>query len=195
MDVTTAVRSDVLPAVGSFLIPGAIASAPYVSLAWGTPHHLKAFVDANQGISTAAGALLVVGAGLLVESIGTFVESHVVDKCHDNPKAIQDRWTEYLKIAWIREPVGQRYLRRVLTTFKFELNMLVATLATLPGIVVLGYYRVLPQHAVIGIVLIAIALLIYLWIAALEDSKLLHRLRGELITVARLQKVLEPPSM
>ena len=54
MDLTSTVRSDVLPAVGSFLVPGAVVSSPYVALLWGPPHNLKAFIDANQGASTAA---------------------------------------------------------------------------------------------------------------------------------------------
>jgi len=126
MDLTSTVRSDALPAVGSLLIPGGVAAAPYVALAWGPPHDLKAFVDANQGISTAAAALLVVGVGLLIESIGSYFEYYVVDQRHDDREAMMGRWTEYLRIAWKTEPIGQHYLRRVLTVFKFELNMFVA---------------------------------------------------------------------
>ena len=129
MNPTTAVRSDVLPAVGSFLIPGTLAVTPWVALAWGAPHYLQKFVDANEAISSAVGALLIVGVGLLIESVGTFVESQVVDRESKNPD-VSERWYSYLKIAWIREPIGQRYLRKILTTFKFELNLLVATVPT-----------------------------------------------------------------
>jgi hypothetical protein len=149
------------------------------------------FVDANQGVSAVAGVLLVVGVGLLLESVGTFVESHVVDKLHDEPDTLQKRWYDYLKIAWVREPIGQRYLRRVLTTFKFELNMLVAVLLTIPGTVTLAYYNVLPVHAAGWTLGLSALFEAYLGIAAFEDSKLLHRLRDDLITVARTQKALE----
>ena len=41
------------------------------------------------------------------------------------------------RIAWTIEPIGQRYLRRLLVSFKFELNMFVASVATLPGVILL----------------------------------------------------------
>lgn len=185
MDLTSSVRSDTLPAVGSFLVPGAVLSIPYVALAWGTPHNLKAFVDANQGVSTAAAALLVVAAGLLVDSIGSYVEYYIIDLQHKNRAAMLKRWQEYLRIAWKTEPVGQHYLRRILTIFKFELNLLVASAATIPGTLALAYYGVLPVHALIAIFTISVALLIYLFRASVASSVLLDELREQLIAQAR----------
>ncbi len=188
MDVTTAVRSDVLPAVGSLLRPGALVAAPWVALAWGEPHNLRSFAAANETFSTAAAASLTIGAGLIIESLGTFVESHIVDKWHKNHEDVQNRWTEYLKIAWVTEPIGQRYLRSVLTMFKFELNMLVAVVCSIPGVLTLGHYKVLPHHAVFWIVTLSIVGMGYLAYAVFEDAELLHRLRGDLVAVANEQK-------
>ena len=185
MDPTTAVRSDVLPGVGSFLIPGTVAAAPWVALVWGEPHHLKDFVDSNQAISMAVGALLVVGAGLMLESIGTFVESYV-DKKSKNPN-LTELWYRYLQIAWIREPIGQRYLRKILITFKFELNLLVAVAPTLLGILVLRYYHAIPDEAALSLAVLISLLGIYLWFAVVADADLLHRLRGKLLEAAEEQ--------
>jgi len=186
MNPTTAVRSDVLPAVGSFLIPGTVAATPWVALAWGAPHHLQKFVDANEAISSAVGALLIVGVGLLIESVGTFVESQVVDRESRNPD-VSERWYEYLKIAWIREPIGQRYLRKILMTFKFELNLLVATIPTMLGTLALHHYHVIRDEDTAWLALSIALLGCYLWHAVVADADLLHRLRGTLLEVAEEQ--------
>ena len=187
LDVKDAIQPDVLPAIGSLVLPGTVAAAPWIALVWGPPHNLKTFVDANQGVSAAAGVLLVIGVGLLVDSIGTFVESHVVDSWHKDAELLRQRWTEYLKIAWVREPIGQSYLRRVLMAFKFELNLLIAALATFPGTLLLGYYKVVPVHAAFWTLSLTLVFAVYLAYAVRVDSDLLHRLRCDLLDVAREQ--------
>jgi hypothetical protein len=185
MDLTSTVRSDTLPAVGSFLVPGAVAATPFVALVWGQPHDLKAFVDANQGVSTAAAALLVVAIGLLVESVGSYAEFYWIDRQHKNREEMLNVWREYLQIAWQTEPVGQHYLRRILTIFKFELNLLVATLATIPGTVLLGWWSVLPWHGFVWLLLITFCLAWYLYVASVASSRLLAELRQGLVAQAR----------
>lgn len=190
MDLTSTVRSDALPAVGSMLVPGALAAAPYVALAWGPPHNLKLFIDANQGISTAAAALLVVSVGLVVESFGSYAEYFAVDRCHRDQKAMLAEWKQYLQIAWKTEPIGQHYLRKVLTIFKFELNLCVAPVLTLPGSVALGYYAVLPSHAVWTILVGTLFLAGVLFKVAVDSSILLADLRHELVAQAIRVKAL-----
>ena len=190
MDLTSTVRSDALPAVGSMLVPGALASAPYVALAWGPPHNLKLFIDANQGISTAAAALLVVSVGLVVESFGSYAEYFAVDRCHRDQKAMLAEWKRYLQIAWETEPIGQHYLRKVLTIFKFELNLCVAAVLTLPGSIALAYYAVLPSHAMWAILVGTLVLVGVLFKVAVDSSILLADLRHELVAQAIWVKLL-----
>ena len=190
MDLTSTVRSDALPAVGSMLVPGALAAAPYVALAWGPPHNLKLFIDANQGISTAAAALLVVSVGLVVESFGSYAEYFAVDRCHRDQKAMLAEWKRYLQIAWETEPIGQHYLRKVLTIFKFELNLCVAAVLTLPGSIALAYYAVLPSHAMWAILVGTLVLVGVLFKVAVDSSILLADLRHELVAQAIRVKLL-----
>jgi len=42
-----------------------------------------------------------------------------------------ENWRKYLALTWKTEPIGQRYLRRILVEFKFELNLLVAAMVVL----------------------------------------------------------------
>lgn len=185
MDVTSAVRSDTLPSAGTLLVPGSVAATPYVALLWGSPHNVGDFVDANQGAATAAAALIVVAVGLLVESLGSYIEYYAIDCHHKDRQAMLSRWREYLGIAWKTEPVGQHYLRRILTVFKFELNLFVASVATIPGILALGYYGVIPRHGTWALCALASLLAWYLYAAAVASSKLLDELRQKLIAQAR----------
>jgi len=185
MDLTSTVRSDSLQGVGSVLVPGAVASLPYVALVWGPPHDLKGFVDANQGAATAVAAVLLVAVGLLVESVGSYVEYYVIDTRHADRAAMLDRWREYLRIAWKTEPIGQHYLRRILPIFKFELNLLVATVVTLPGIGLLAYYQVFPIYTLLAIGAGVVVLASYMYRASVDSSFLLADLRRDLVTQAR----------
>jgi hypothetical protein len=191
MDLTSTVRSDTLPAVGSFLVPGAVASSPYVALLWGPPHDLRTFVDANAGASTVAAAMLTVAAGLLIDSIGSYVEYYGVDRLHKNRAEMLSRWKEYLRIAWKTEPIGQHYLRRILTIFKFELNLLVASILTIPGTVALWWFSVLSPHGARWILAITGVLVLYLCRACYDTSVLLDELRTELVAQANESKRVE----
>jgi hypothetical protein len=186
MDLTSSVRTDALPALGSLLVPGALAAAPYIALAWGEPHNLKAFVAAQEAASTAAGFLVIAASGFLIESIGSYVEYYVIDWRHEDRAGMLDRWRRFLRVAWTTEPIGQRYLRRILTVFKFELNLLVATVATLPGLWALWHYGLLTPRQAITLQVLAVGLILYLLRATFDSSKLLDELRAELVATAAL---------
>jgi hypothetical protein len=184
--IPTSPRSDTLSAVGSIIVPGAVASLPYVGLLWGPPHNLKGFVDANQGVATAAAGLIIVAVGLLVESAGSYVEYYAIDETHDDPAGMRARWWKYLQIAWgTAEPIGQHYLRRILAIFKFELNLSVAAFVTLPGTAFLGYFSVLPPHGMWAVIGFTLALAVLLFVAALHSSRLLDQVRERLLEQAR----------
>ena len=138
MDPTTAVRTDALPAIATVVAPGAVASAPYV---WGVlskADGLKAFLSQHESIALAAAILLWIATGFVVDSAGSYVEVYGIDRRRMDHTELIDTWWRYLRIAWKTEPVGQHYLRRMLVSFKFELNMSVAAAASIPGAVFLG---------------------------------------------------------
>jgi hypothetical protein len=58
-------------------------------------------------------------------------------------------WWKYLRIAWVHEPIGQHYLRRLLVSFKFELNLFVASLANILSIGGLAMVGAVPWPATI----------------------------------------------
>lgn len=180
MDPTTAVRTDTLPAVATLVVPGAVASGAYIW--WGllSMPDVTPFLAARDVLTTVLLVLLWIMAGFIVESIGSYVEVHLIDGRREDRDKMLKTWWEYLRLVWTNEPVGQRYLRRMLVSFKFELNMLTATVAAAPGVLLLGagdhvssrmFYSLL-----IGIVIAAVIF----WIFAKDSAGVLANVRKEL---------------
>jgi hypothetical protein len=97
-------------------------------------------------------------------------------------------WWRYLRIAWDKEPIGQHYLRRMLVSFKFELNMFVATVGSIPGVIVLGLQGRIRSLAV-ALVIAALAIAaVVLFSAAKASAGVLADVRRQL-----LLGVCEPP--
>src|SRR5262245_32660828 len=136
MDPTTAIRTDTLSAIATVVAPGACASAPYI-WALSSPQNLLTFTDHHEAVAVAAGLIVCVTAGLFVESAGSYVEYYLIDKRKKNHEQLVEQWWRFLRTSWQVEPVGLRYLRRILVSFKFELNLSVAAFFTLPGIIIL----------------------------------------------------------
>lgn len=124
MDPTSTVRTDALPAIATLVIPGASASISYVWLLLDSTPHLRAFLDAHDGIATLIAVLVAIAAGFAIESASSYVEVYLIDRRRSDHQQMLEIWWCYLRIAWNKEPIGQRYLRRLLTTFKFELKCL-----------------------------------------------------------------------
>ncbi len=188
MDVTSAVRTDTLPAVASVVLPGAAALAPYAAHLLITNQEARAFVVSHEATVLVGGIALAIGAGFLVESVGSYYEYYLIDRRHPNAELMIAQWYRYLRIAWKNEPIGQHYLRRVLAVFKFELNMFVAIAFALPGLVWLVVAGDLKTCASGWLVAAVVILGLYLMHAATETSKLLAQVRAQL-----LQGVGEPP--
>src|SRR5262245_55031913 len=88
----------------------------------------------HDAVSTIAAILIFVSAGFTIDSVGSYVEVHALDRRRADHEKMIEYWWKYLTIAWTREPIGQHYLRRLLVSFKFELNMFVALVLALPSV-------------------------------------------------------------
>ena len=126
MEPTTAVRTDALPAIATVVGPGALASAPYVWLYLSGSPDRWSFAWEHEASALTVLVLFWIVAGFGIDSAGSYVEVYCIDRRRPDHQAMLDTWWRYLRIAWVHEPVGQHYLRRMLVSFKFELNMFVA---------------------------------------------------------------------
>jgi hypothetical protein len=144
MDPSTAVRTDTLPAIATLVVPGSIASIGYIWLGLGAvPPAVLAFIARQEAVVTVIVILICVAVGFAVDSTGSYVEVYLMDRRRKDWQRQLDDWWRYLAIAWKTEPVGQHYLRRLLVTFKFELNMGVALAISLPSVPMLVHYGLL----------------------------------------------------
>jgi hypothetical protein len=185
MDPTSVVRTDTLPAVATLLVPGAFASAPYVALGLFNYPDAANFLAQHEALMIVLAIMSWVASGFLIESLGSYVEVYAIDRCREDYKQMMETWWRYLRIAWQREPIGQRYLRRLLVSFKFELNLFVATLLTMPGVILLSHFDYLTTSAATWLLpaLAIVALVLFVW--AKNSSGLLMNLRAELVKTVK----------
>jgi hypothetical protein len=188
MDLTSSVRTDTLPALGSVVAPGALALSPYIALFVIRHPRVASYLAAHEATALSAGLVLSIGGGFLVESFGSYVEYYLLDQRHADRTSMIRSWWRYLRIAWKTEPTGQHYLRRILTIFKFELNAFVAMSAALPGLLWIACAGVLQSSAIVALVVGSGVTAVYLFHAAGQTSLLLAQIRAQL-----LEGVGEPP--
>jgi hypothetical protein len=187
MDLSSAVRTDTLPGIVTILAPGLIASAPYSWYLVAQSPDLQSFLNQHEAIAVAAAVLLWSVNGLAVDSLGSYVEVYLIDRLRPNHAEMMDTWRKYLRIAWLHEPVGQRYLRRILVSFKFELNMSVAALVGAIGVILFlpGLLTSRATALLTGSLLVLAGLLFF---AARDSSTVLADVRAALV-----QGVGQPP--
>jgi len=181
MDLTSSVRTDTLPALGTVVAPGVLALAPYTALFLFAHPRAASYLAGHEAISLSAGVVIAIGGGFLVESLGSYVEYYLLDQRHADRAAMQRSWWRYLRIAWKVEPTGQHYLRRILAIFKFELNGFVAAVAALPGLLWIACSGVVATRAAVALVAGGVAAAVYLFQAAGHTSQLLAQIRSQLL--------------
>jgi hypothetical protein len=158
-----------------------VVSAPYVYWLLAKFPAAQHALATNEFIGGTAAVFTIVIAGFTLESIGSYVEVHLIDRRRVDRAEMLDEWWSYLRLAWQPEPIGQRYLRRLLVSFKFELNMSVAAALAVPGIALLGFSSQVDASRAWwlsgGLLVLASALLKF----ATDTSDVLARVRKELL--------------
>lgn len=181
MDPTSTVRTDALPALATLVIPGAVASSPYSWIVLGSVPSIASYLTAHDGVAVLVAVVVAIATGFTVDSLGSYVEVYGIDKRRPDHDELLEIWGRYLRSTWSKEPVGHRYLRRLLVTFKFELNMFVAILVALPGVYLLGEsQRVSGLFALRALVAMALAGLVF-WVFAKGSADVLAKTRGLLV--------------
>lgn len=184
MDPTAAVRTDALPAVATLVSPGALAAMPYGWLAIYQLESLRTFLLTHEGTGLALGVLAAIIVGFAIESAGSYVEVYSIDRRRPDHEEMLATWWRFLRTTYSAEPIGHRYLRRVLVSFKFELNMCVAVASSLPGILLLMWFGNLPPTAGWPWFIGSVLAMWLLFLAAKGSAGLLAELRARLIVVA-----------
>lgn len=184
MDLTSPLKPDVFRVVMVILLPGLLTIFPW--LAWFFWPELLQVEYWKDGGGLVAG-LFVLGialmAGMVVEDVGAHLEVHVIDPYVCKKKEVdhdtfEKQWMAYLMTSCTDRVVAHRYLRSMVTRFKFELSMLPAccsvglalVLAWLTGV---GF----DTQRTAGFLLADGALIYFLFDQARLGGRQLHELR------------------
>ena len=181
MDPTTAVRTDTLPAIATVLAPGAFATAPYVWALLTHSERVRRFAGDHEATALTVAALVWIVAGFAIDSAGSYVEVYAIDRRRPDHDEMLATWWKYLRIAWVHEPIGQHYLRRLLVSFKFELNLFVASMANIVSIGGLALFGALPWPAALEIEIALGVAALLLANAARGSAEVLADVRSALV--------------
>jgi hypothetical protein len=136
-EIFSAFGSEVFRPLATIVIPGAMAISTWFVVLLQRFPTVRNLAEANHTETALLLALASIATGLLVEDIGSRIESRWFDKkLVKQPGFSQhdDEWDQYLRLTFNIEPVGQRYLRTILLRFKFEVGTAVALLFSCPGL-------------------------------------------------------------
>jgi len=128
----------------TILVPGIVALTPWVLALVQHTSATLGFKDYPTIAHTIFLAAVIV-VGTLCEGLGTFLEASW-DKGRESEFQVQENWYAYLARCVDREPVGYRYLSRLVTAMYFELSMLFAVPSFVVGCAYLAYRR-FPDNA------------------------------------------------
>jgi hypothetical protein len=180
-DATSVLRTDVFRSVVTIIIPGLVATSPFLALVARYCPWLSEFVRQNAGLSSLALLLIAMTAGHVIEDLGSRIEAHFWDAClkRRNKRFIQE-WKDYLRLAFEHEPVGQHYLKTILLRFKFETNLAVSLIVSLLGMISYGVVVGGPGYCVCSGILFPL-LAAYLLYESKTSCKVLADIRHQLL--------------
>jgi len=186
MDLTSPLKPDVFRVVMVILLPGLIATFPW--LAWFFwPELLASGHWSSAGLVSAAFVTAIaLAAGMVLEDIGAHIEVHIIDPYVCDSKGVtQDefdrQWMDYLFSPVTDRYVAHRYLKSMVTRFKFELSMIPACVSVgiaLP--IAWAQGAGFDGFRTIGFLIADVSLLIFLLDQAKRGAWQLHELRNEM---------------
>ncbi len=162
------------------LIPGLVAIAPWLLM---LVQHTSATLGftAHSTLGSAVVFASAVVAGMAIEGLGSYVEVKW-DKDREKQYNVEENWYAYLARSVNPEPVGYRYLSRLVTTFYFELGLAFAAPSFFLGGGILAALRfgdISCLLSIAGVVLAILSARYFLWQAE-TTHEVICRTRKEL---------------
>jgi hypothetical protein len=186
-DLSAVFQSEVFRPVVDLVVPGFYAASMGMLVCWQRIPQLPNFVDSHATASTLVLLLIVLTFGLIVEDLGSRVET-VLDACLLKTSGFEEHikeWYEYLRIAYVCEPIGHRYLRSLVLRLKFELGMAAGSPFFITGVLLLKTsWLVRAPLAMVGVVAC-----VYFLCEAKSSNKTLSELRRELLKKFKAEAV------
>jgi len=127
MDLAAPFKKEVLRPFITLLVPGAIATGPFVLILGDYVPSVAKFWVEHVYPFTALLIISVLAAGFIIDDIGANIEAHVWDTIIGRrDQQHKANWEAYLKLQMQDELIGQRYLDDKVIQLKFELAMATA---------------------------------------------------------------------
>ena len=199
MDPLDALRNEVFRPLVTLIIPGATALLPFVAVVHFYNPEFRVFADTYPGLYLTIIGFAVIGAGFVLENLGSRIESGIWDNLIERDTRTQfDDWFSFLCYAPEREAVGHRYLRTLTIRLKFELSFSLALIALWFGLLWLDAIEVLwDRQSVLRFSLIILAFAAYLLWESEATARSLAVVRHLLIRQKKLAfdvRKPEPPT-
>jgi hypothetical protein len=165
------------------LIPSIISVSPWLMLLAEQWPVARDFYERYPVLGNALLLSIVTIVGSVIEGVGSYIES-AWDDGRESELAVAKNWYAYLAQDSSPEPVGHRYIGRLVTSMYFELGMMISTPILLSGVIAMGVWTELSMPCAVTAVLLVLAgVAIWFFSKAARDSHLaLCRVRRELVS-------------
>ena len=180
--LTNIVRSDILGQITTFIMPGIVSATPYLMLFNKFSPSYTDLILNLEVLATTIIIIIILGFGFLSDTLGSTFESYFLDsrRKKENPK-FMDNWYLYLRLAFEPEPIGQRYLRKVLMHLKFELNIAVGIILFYIGYLIIYFTTSLTNKNLVITSSVSLVLVTYLIFEVDRTSKMLATIREKIL--------------
>ncbi len=187
MDILDAFKSEVFRPLVTLIVPGAIAIAPYPIVTGHYVPKVQLFWNEHSSGFVAILIVSVIASGLILENLGSRIESRFWDKrIKNHDESHYATWDEYLKLETNDEIIGQRYLRTILVRLKFELSMIPALIFLWLGLLWVNcLYHVWSLWGFALVTVFVFALNGYLWFESYSSAKNIARIRKLMVEAVK----------
>jgi hypothetical protein len=189
-ELFAAFNTDFFRALTTLIIPGAIAVSTWTVQLVLTFKPLRNLVEQNHVETSFVVLVAVVFIGLVIEDVGARIEDFLDRRADARTKGRhKQEWYEYLKTAFVCEPIGRRYIRTLVTRLKFELGTAVGIVIADCGLLALwasGF-----SSCRLTVILLVLSLLVAAYLAFLEapaSHGLLATARTKMLEEIRIVK-------
>jgi fucose permease len=156
MNFFAAFQSEIFRPLVTLLIPGALAISSWlVALSWKFPG-LKAAMMAHATETYWVLFFAITALGILIEDCGARIELHFDKLANEKTKGKHDEeWKEYLRTAFVADPIGRGYARSLVLRLKFQLGVLLGSIVAALGLIWLMFLGMDCRGAILLILLAA----------------------------------------
>jgi hypothetical protein len=185
MDILSAFKSEIFRPLTTIVVPGTLALGPFIPIVGYYVPAVHRFWEEHPTAFSTLALICILAAGLILEDLGSVVESKVWDPRLKKDPTWQQNWDDYLMLELKDEIIGQPYLESIVARLKFELSMLPTLIVGMLGVVWMnGIWHFWSCYAFLGFVAVILLIVTYLTWESYQSTKVLAKTRPLIIAAA-----------